>query len=87
MNRQARVVADDSKAWRDYGDIPLLEAARREAVRYCSVHCLSTSSIIPVEVRCEDTSTIAPAIFQVCVDLVATVLNPRLDTDCKEAAC
>jgi hypothetical protein len=86
MNRQARVVTDDPKCWRDHGNVSLLEAARREARSHCRIHQKDTPCIIPVEVRCADTSTIPPAVFQVQVDSVARVLNPRLDTDSRESA-
>jgi hypothetical protein len=43
--------------------------------------CFYSPNELPIEVRCENSPEIPPRVFQVRVDLVATVLNPRLDTD------
>jgi hypothetical protein len=79
MNRQARIHTTQTHArWHDIGDVSLLEAARRHAADLCSFFGPRT---LPIEVRCENSPEIPPRVFQVRVDLVATVLNPRLDTD------
>lgn len=81
-NRQARVQSQEPKVWQDYGNLSLLEAARREARRYC--RDLWTPTIVPIEVQCENSPEIPARVFQVQVDLVATVLDPRGDTDSAE---
>lgn len=85
-NRQARYHNPDmEQPWVSYGDIGLLEAARRHATDLCRRTGI-VSTVLDIEVRCMDTPEIAPAVFKVKVDLIAEVLDPRRDTDSKESA-
>lgn len=80
MNRQARLHCISPYQWEDYGDVTLLEAARLHAAKLCT-RGWHAPIMLPIEVRCQTSPEIRPAVFEVQVDLVATVLNPRLDTD------
>ena len=79
MNRQARL-QNPGLLFENYGNVSLLEAARRHAVRLVGRGYYAPNEL-PIEVRCESSPEIPPRVFQVRIDLVATVLNPRLDTD------
>ena len=82
-NRQARIHNTETPHadWRNMGNVSLLEAARVYAADVCSFLGART---LPIEVRCENSPEIPPRVFQVRVDLVATVLDPRGDTDAAE---
>lgn len=85
MNRQARLHnPNEPHIWKGYGDISILEAARRRAVEI-AVDQGGAPIDLNIEARCETSPEIPAAVFNVRVDLVATVLNPRLDTDSKES--
>ena len=85
-NRQARFHNPDMpQVWVSYGDVSLLEAARRHAKALCYKTGV-VPNVIEVEDRCLNTPQIAPAVFNVKVDLIAEVLDPRRDTDSKESA-
>lgn len=80
-NRQARLeTVTKLTPFYDYGDVSLHEAARLHAKRLAEDNML-TEAVFPIEVRCETSPEIPPAVFQVKVELVATVLDPRGDTD------
>ena len=81
MNRQARLHAppDDERRWVDHGDVSLLEAARQQAIDVS--RRVRSTGIFNIEVRCENSPEIPVRIFRVKVEPMATVLNPRLDTD------
>jgi hypothetical protein len=80
LNRQASEYFESGlRGWHDYGSVSLLEAARMHAEFLAErIGDLSTRKI---EVRCESSPEIPPAVFQVKVELVATVLDPRGETD------
>lgn len=80
-NRQAREYSHHGlRSWHDYGDVSLHEAARRHAVAIATEELVS-EEVFPIEVRCQTSPEIPPAVFNVKVELVATVLDPRGDTD------
>jgi hypothetical protein len=85
LNRQARLHRTDGliSNWMNYGSVSLLEAARIEAYRIARSRNLNWACpiAIGIEVRCETSPEIPLAVFQVKVELVATVLDPRGDTD------
>jgi hypothetical protein len=82
LNRQARVREHSEKrlsGWYDYGSVSLLEAARMHAAFLAERDFFFET--YKIEVRCETSPEIPPAVFNVKVELVATVLDPRGDTD------
>ena len=83
LNRQAREYSKTGlSAWYDYGSISLHEAARKHAVAIHERDFFFEK--YKIEVRCETSPEIPPAVFQVKVELVATVLDPRGETDKEE---
>jgi len=81
LNRQARLDSlNPNSSYFDYGDVSLHEAARLHAKKLAEDNDF-TSAVFPIEVRCETSPEIPPAVFNVKVELVATVLDPRGDTD------
>jgi len=84
LNRQAREYSQHGlRSWYDYGDVPLHEAARRHAAAIATEE-LITDETFKIEVRCQTSPEIPAASFRVKVNLVATVLDPRGDTDKEE---
>ena len=84
LNRQARLETISKIAqFYDYGDVSLHQAARLHAKRLAEDN-LFTEAVFPIEVRCETSPEIPPAVFSVKVELVATVLDPRGETDKQE---
>jgi type III secretion system FlhB-like substrate exporter len=80
-NRQAREYSQNVlRAWYDYGDVSLHEAARKHAVAIATEE-LITDETFKIQVRCQTSPEIPPAVFNVKVELVAIVLDPRGDTD------
>ena len=80
-NRQARLETISKLAqFYEYGDVSLHQAARLHAKRLAEDN-MFTEAVFPIEVRCETSPEIPPAVFNVKVELVATVLDPRGDTD------
>jgi len=81
LNRQARLqTVNLHSPFYDYGNVSLHEAARLHAKRLASDNDF-TSAVFPIEVRCETSAEIPAAVFNVKVELVATVLDPRGETD------
>lgn len=81
LNRQARLETVTKLAqFYDYGDVSIHQAARLHAKRLAEDNML-TEAVLPIEVRCETSPEIPPAVFNVKVELVATVLDPRGDAD------
>lgn len=75
LNRQARL--QGSTPWYGYGDVSLLEAARRHAAkefRYCGG---SIDWTWVVEVRCETSPEIPVETYQVRTSVHAEVLDGR----------
>ena len=80
MNMQARLDTigdlDEPNEWVNFGDIPLLEAARRMAIlaaKEANYPCYEWH----VEVRCESSPEIPPEIYTVRTFIVAEVVDPR----------
>lgn len=83
MNRQARLDTigdlDQPNEWVNFGDISLLEAARRMAIlaaKEANYPCYEWH----IEVRCESYPEIPSDIYTVRTSIMAEVIDPRKGT-------
>ncbi len=80
-NRLARLATvNPNTVFSHYGDVSLHEAARLHAKKLAYDNDFTTATF-PIEVKCQTSPEIPPAVFNVKVELVATVLDPRGETD------